>query len=109
MNNDLISRSVVLEMLRDKALGYTVSMFATSGECNIARVVATECAAEVKNLPAVDAVPVRHGRWLKLAYAPEWTKCSECNCHWEWGLVENCNMTFCPNCGARMDGGAENA
>ena len=46
--------------------------------------------------------PVRHGRWLKLAYDPAWTKCSECRCNWEWGIVENCNMIYCPNCGAKM-------
>ena len=32
MNGDLISREVAVELLRDKAQYYTVSMFATSGE-----------------------------------------------------------------------------
>ncbi len=51
----------------------------------------------------VEYAEVRHGRWMKLAYDPAWTKCSECGCNWEWGMVENCNMNFCPNCGAKMD------
>ena len=52
MNGDLISREVAVELLRDKAQYYTVSMFATSGECHVARVVATEAAGEIANMPA---------------------------------------------------------
>jgi hypothetical protein len=61
--SDLIRREDAVEMLREKAKGYTVSMFLTSGECHVAKVVATECAAEVKNLPAVDAEP----EWISVA------------------------------------------
>ena len=60
MNNDLISRSAAVEMLCEKAKGNFVSMFATSGECHVARVVTKECAAEINDMPAVDAEPVRH-------------------------------------------------
>ena len=42
MANDLISRKAAVKLLREKARGYFVSMFATSGECHVARVVATE-------------------------------------------------------------------
>lgn len=52
MTNDLISREAAVELLRDKAQHYTVSMFATSGECHVARVVATEAAGEIANMPA---------------------------------------------------------
>ena len=51
-NEDLISRTAVIKMLREKANSYVVSMFATSSECNIARVVAMECAMEVQGMPA---------------------------------------------------------
>ena len=47
----------------------------------------------VKNMPAVDAEPMRHGRWECGGI------CSEC------GLDNEERKTdFCPNCGARMDG-----
>jgi hypothetical protein len=69
--SDLISREAAVQMLREKAQGYFVSMFATSGECHVARVVATECAAEVKNLPAVDAVEV--------------VRCKDCAFYIPWG------------------------
>lgn len=53
--------------------------------------------------PTVDAVPVRHGRWLKGGYVcgeTEWI-CSVCG-ETEWRT--NCNrMIFCMFCGAKMD------
>lgn len=58
----------------------------------------------IDNLPAVDAVEVVHAKWLRLKYDKAWTKCSNCKSNWEWGIVEECNMHFCPNCGARMVG-----
>ena len=56
--------------------------------------------------PTVDAEPVRHGRWIYgITLNHEWKKCSEC-------LVSQgifgC-FTYCPNCGAKMDGGKQDA
>ena len=61
----------------------------------------------IRNAPTIDAEPVRHGRWLYNSYPtvwyghgepPEWV-CSECE--------ERAYNTYdyCPNCGAKMDGG----
>ena len=56
-------------------------------------------------MPTVDAVPVRHGRWVmmegKLAF---WDECSECG---KKILHRTPYYDFCPNCGANMrkDGG----
>lgn len=57
---------------------------------------------------------VRHGRWVPIEYdsyadgAPVWDKweCSECG-HEHIG-EEDTKTAFCPDCGARMDGGADN-
>ena len=48
-----------------------------------------------------DADPVRHGHWIEDGYNDYKPACSECGCHSE----EN---KFCPNCGAKMDGGKDN-
>lgn len=56
-NEDLLSRAAV-ELLREKARGYVVSMFATSEDCHLARSVALEAATEIAAMPAVDAVAV---------------------------------------------------
>jgi hypothetical protein len=64
------------------------------------------CAIDaVMNLPAVDAVVVRHARWIPEALGD--MRCSGCNevygvCG---GLLGDYN--YCPGCGARMDGRRE--
>lgn len=55
--------------------------------------------------PAADVAPVRHGRWnvvegLRLDNAI----CSNCGRHFQ-AYYEA--YSFCPNCGAKMDGEAE--
>lgn len=51
--------------------------------------------------PTVDAVFVVHGKWEDAGFGLVY-KCSEC------GLSEDVRLSnYCPNCGAKMDGGAE--
>ena len=66
----------------------------------------------IKNAPTVDAVPARHGRWV----TPHWHNsdycynCSECGgeaMHREYQWARNGIYPICPNCGAKMDGGAD--
>lgn len=55
--------------------------------------------ATISALPSADAVQgewVRHELW-----GNPWFTCSECNYH------GRNDFNFCPNCGARMKGGAE--
>ena len=114
MNDDLISRTAAVNLLREKSQHYTVSMFLTSSECNVAKVVSTECAIEIFNPPAVEAEPVRHGRWIDLGLEGDFSwqldgrgscwrvyECSEC-----YGrLCGTPKTNYCPKCGAKMDGG----
>ena len=74
-----------------------------------ARAAFSEVLARVKTMLDIDAVPVAHGRWDKpvehgLPYAANHlgVVCSYC-CKWS----DN-DYNYCPNCGAKMDGGAEN-
>lgn len=58
----------------------------------------------IMNMPAADVVPVRYGRWIEEddSYCGFHTMdivCSECNKISEFG-----KFSYCPNCGARMDG-----
>ena len=61
----------------------------------------------IKEAPAADVAPVRHGRWLTTDAYPHHLYCSVCyktyakNAKWvnELDLPTN----YCPNCGARMD------
>ena len=74
------------------------------------------CLEDIDNAPTVDAVPVRHGKWMKMTgmMPPEYHghyECSECQWHMKglrnsWTREEE--LTYCPNCGAKMDGGEAN-
>lgn len=59
--------------------------------------------------PIIDAEPARHGRWVKSGYAcgeSEWT-CTICG-NKEW-RTSTSRLKFCPFCGAKMDGGEQDA
>lgn len=74
---------------------------------------AIEIMAEVHYMPAADVAPVVHGRWIR----PHWKNnnyccdCSECGweaMHRDYQWYKNGVYPICPNCGAKMDGGADN-
>ena len=63
------------------------------------------------NIPTADVTPVRHGRWDESKEhfylnngCKEWINfyCSECD------APNNSPTDYCPHCGAKMDGGADN-
>lgn len=67
----------------------------------------------IDQTPTVDAVPVVHGRWKRSEddyCGVNIIKCSICRKEWcfECGDdVFDLNYHYCPNCGAKMDGGAD--
>ena len=58
---------------------------------------------DLKAIPAADVAPVVHGRWV--FGGDGCVICSKCN---EEESNDN-HRNFCPNCGAKMDGGADHA
>ena len=58
----------------------------------------------VASAPAADVAPVVHGRWIydKKAQRPY---CSVCKGYF-YGAA-NSPMSYCPNCGTKMDGGSD--
>lgn len=87
MTDDLISRSALLEEFKEP--GFLMSA--------IIRLT-------IENAPAVDAEPVRHGRWIERIEPLSWceddvdafVECSLC------GDTMPGETNFCPNCGAKM-------
>ena len=57
-------------------------------------------------IPAADVVPVVHGRWEQDADG-DWycTNCDEVVAICESGRERTYRKPYCPNCGAKMDGG----
>ena len=81
-------------------------------------------ASEIADIPTADVAPVRHGRWLfgkDLPYS--WGQilknkyhlyCSECleqafNRSEDNDPDFDVDTSYCPNCGAKMDGGDNNS
>ena len=72
----------------------------------------TRAAAIIEQITSEDVQPVQHGRWIaenrdNRGYADCYT-CTNCNCYsYTYTLMKDCEYEYCPNCGARMDGGAD--
>ena len=66
----------------------------------------------VKEIPAADVVPVVHGEWKydENDYDDLTYSCSVCGEPWTLidGTPQDNQMHYCPNCGAKMYGGAGN-
>ena len=57
----------------------------------------------IRELPAADVAPVAHGKWGDNGIAGSMlVKCSVCG--FDCGAN---SFSYCPNCGAKMDGGNE--
>ena len=69
---------------------------------------------DIEKAPTISAVPVVHGRWVKAngMMPPEYHGrkcCSVCDAFALSDFYGRERLSdFCPNCGAKMDGGAEN-
>lgn len=97
--NDAISRSAALKEI-DWAIDLAMDDEMHHAMCTLGE--------RFKELPALDVVPVVHGRWGEyethpLAHSLDGFPCSVCGLHQQ----DICGLYYCPNCGARMDGEAE--
>jgi len=119
--SDLISRSAAREVIR-KAARYVV-VIPETGRGYEGAVLIDEIMHGFDNLSSIDAVPVVHARWTDDGI------CTHCGCtagytdyveerfdyDWNENLVScgyevhrTYNTTdYCPTCGARMDGDAD--
>lgn len=60
-------------------------------------------------IPTADVAPVVHGKWIVRFDGPYKRRrcyCSHCGKHnGVGGIAQNQEKPYCPNCGAKMDGG----
>ena len=103
--NDLISREAAIEQIKhsDVCVFYMRGM---SGDEIARRVIdATKrcIVTDLEQLPTID--PVKHGRWIDDSQDGKgmWFLCSECG----ESAPEVEPWDYCPNCGAKMDGGED--
>lgn len=72
-----------------------------------------KAAQMLEKLPAADVAPVVHGKWIVRFDGPYKRRrcyCSHCGKHnGVGGIAKNQEKPYCPNCGAKMDGGDSDA
>lgn len=102
--SDFISREAAVKIAEKYGLG---DGFVLGRHTGLADCIASEISA----LPAADVAPVVHGQWLRAD--DDWNslttiQCSLCSEEWCFETdddVSLLNYKYCPNCGAKMDGG----
>ena len=57
--------------------------------------------ANIDDMPTIDAVPIKHGRWIDDGDSILHCTC----CHRYIRRIIPVGYDYCPHCGARMDGG----
>ena len=65
------------------------------------------CLTFINNANTIEADPVRQGRWETNSDRPDSLICSVCKCGFDMWKHDPHN--YCPNCGAKMDGGDNDA
>lgn len=95
--DDLISRKALTE-----------KAWEADTQCGYVQVVDV---GDIEDAPVVDAAPVVHGRWGEYESFPltpslNGCPCSVCKTHFSPSSI--IVMKYCPNCGAKMNGGNDN-
>ena len=87
-----------LEIVRDQGIAHPNAYHLT----NYATLILREA-------PTIDVAPVRHGRWVSIPHKLA-RVCSVCNRDepYKFADIDADVYDYCPNCGAKMDGGAGN-
>lgn len=108
---DLISRSALLEWVNNQKAEAT-GVYGNIITAAIDAVMKHNVANAIRKAPAVDAEPVRHGRWVhrEMAGLDDVYYCSVCGeraigYDGMFGDYFSIDSDYCPHCGATMDGG----
>ena len=102
--------------LIDKKLAYAALKHEQYTHCLSFTAEAFEKAARIiDQMPTIDAKVIQHGKWIQCSQ-PDFdynivAKCSICGAQEEMcdAALETGEVRWCWKCGARMDGGADNA
>lgn len=103
-NNDLISKTAAITAIEEYIEEYS-ELEPETGFHSLKWCAMEEAKETLLMLPAVDAVPVVHARWINHYddIFPEDSSCECSKCHELTKYLPD--MNYCPNCGAKMDGG----
>ena len=101
----LISRAAAISEIEEYIEEYS-ELEPETGYHNLKWCAMEEAKDVLLMLPAVDAAPVVHAKWIHLDQRGCATISGKCSCcGWEAHYYEDdvADMPYCPNCGAKMD------
>lgn len=107
MNKEYIDRETAKETIFEYICGHTMSKFLSRELLDESKKGAEGAMNELDYVPAADVAPVVHGEWIVNPKREYDYICSVCGGdapedRWR----NNAILTpYCPNCGAKMDGG----
>ncbi len=65
--------------------------------------------SDLRDMKTADVSPVRHGRWEKQSGLYSCSECGmTCTYDVQADVIEYWACNYCPNCGAKMNGGTDN-
>lgn len=99
---EYISRKAAIAYIREQSEECQKAFEEFGGESGIYADAYNDLAEDFYSIPAADVAPVVHGRWV--FGGDGCVICSECNEE----ESNNNHRNYCPNCGAKMDGGDSN-
>ncbi len=114
---ECIEREAAIAYIRDRAEERQRAFDEFGAESNgIYADAYNDLAEDFYKIPSIDVVPVRNGRWIALTDCSNaGVYCSVCHKKVYKADYARCNRKnkakspYCPNCGAKMDGGEYNA
>ena len=81
-------------------LKMTRKMLTNDGEREV--ITGTKVSELVANFPTAEVAELKRGRWEKIYKQPHLMRCSVCG-----STSVEVNYNYCPNCGAKMQGEAD--
>ncbi len=107
--DEFISRKAAIAYIREQSEECQKAFEELGGESGIYADAYNDLAEDFYSIPAADVAPVVHGRWVSVAGKRD-RICSRCLHNEPYKNADDDAevFEFCPHCGAKMDGGADN-
>ena len=108
--DEYISRKAAIAYIREQAEERQKAFEELGGESGIYADAYNDLAEDFYSIPAADVAPVVHGRFEPCFdengnWRQGFAKCSNCGKEYYAQVINH--FGYCPNCGAKMDGGAD--